>query len=124
MKKVNRQNSGQRSAKEGEVEDTLAVFAKLDKIEARDRPIFCTTDVTGLPLVSPEQGGCVMSLMESMSMMSKQLQELQDTVGNVKCIVDSHEKKLSAVKEPVPSSGGQEGRGGQSNHRYSTRQPC
>ena len=101
VKNIQRQNSATRSAKEAEVEDILAVFQRLDGLGFPDIVTFCVSDVSSLPPGAPEQGGSVMSLVESMSKMFKEVQQLQQTVAGIQNDVLKHDEVLRASPRPT-----------------------
>ena len=96
-KNVNRQNTATRSAKEAEIEDIMGVFTKLDTADSSQVPIFCTSDVSTLPPTRPEEGGSIMSVLEVVSKMQRELQQLRDTVVRIQGNVDDHENRLGST---------------------------
>ena len=87
-----RQNSQGRSAKEANFDDVWAIFEKLD--QCMEQPKFVAEDVSRIPATSPEESGSVLSLMEAMSKMQKELQEIQRATVSIRQDVQHNSKIL------------------------------
>ena len=94
-----RQNSVTRSAKEAELDDILDIFKDLDQLEEGHDLRFHVEDITKLPPAGPEAGGSVMSLLESMSRMQRSLQQLEQSVGEVRADVTRQNHDVEKIKE-------------------------
>ena len=96
-----RQNSPNRSAKDANIDDILAIFKimdeNLDSLENQG-PVFCATDMTKLPPGGPEVNGNCMALFE---LLARQQQEIQQLQQSVSAINDS----LARSKPPIPAAG-------------------
>ena len=98
-----RNNSMLRSAKEATVDDLLSIFQKLDQ-SLEDRPMFLVEDISMILPASPEAGGSVMSLVESMAKLQRELQEVRQTTVNIRqdmqlhaSTLEDHDERIKAV---------------------------
>ena len=100
---VTRHNSSTRSAKEAELDDIISVFQKIDGDESVNMPRLLVEDITQLPPAAPESGACVMSLMESMAKMQRDMHQLQDSLGSIRADVMSHGDAIVKIQSTVVS---------------------
>jgi hypothetical protein len=93
-----RQDSCNRTAQEAEVEDILEVFEKLNAPEAAAiRPRFMTDDLFHIPRIAPEAGS-LMTVVETVSQMRKELTQLQEVVSGVRMELTGHSEIIDKVK--------------------------
>ena len=96
-----RQDSRNRTAHEAEVDDILEVFEKLNVPEvANIRPRFMTEDLFHIPRIAPEEGS-LMSIVETVSQMRKELTQLQEVVSGVHLKVNDHSEVINKVQGSV-----------------------
>ena len=93
-----RHNSSSRTAKEAELDDVINIFQKIDQSSEINIPRILVEDITKLPPAAPEAGGCIMTLMESMAKMQRDLQQVQDSLGTIRTDVISHDEVIKDLQ--------------------------
>ena len=94
-----------RLAHEAETEDILELFEKLNTPDnAGIRPRFMTDDVFHIPRIAPEDGGSLMSVVDTMAQMRKEITQLQENVSKMRLEVSSQGEVIHKVKSDVERS--------------------
>ena len=100
---VTRHNSATRSAKEAELDDIILVFHKIDGDDSFNMPRLLVEDITKLPPAAPESGACVMTLMDSMAKIQRDMQQLQQSMGTMRTEVTSHGEAIMNMQRVTNS---------------------
>ena len=101
--KETRQNTSSRTAREKEFEDIMSIMKMIDESEDFEVRFFAE-DLTKVPPSASESAGSMLSILEAMSKQNSRLDELQNTIIEMRNEIESNKRTIRRLEEK-PQSG-------------------